>query len=72
MKDSCIEPLELDPIPLSYNPPIYGRAYYFTENGYKLRKFSIDEEKRDGKNYDDVPMSHEMCGKRFTRISAKG
>ena len=58
----------------SYNPPKYGRAYYFTEHGCQMRsvrQFSIDLERR-GQNHDDQPHDFEMCLKSFPQVSTKG
>jgi len=58
------------PIPGTYNPPKYGRAYYFTEHGSQvreMRKFPID---KGATNYDDIPAN--KCEKSFKQISHKG
>ncbi|CAC5425017.1 unnamed protein product [Mytilus coruscus] len=71
------QPDPANPQPGTYNPAKYGRAYYFSETGEKLRpvrKFTIDGEKRKNPAYDDPPLPHDNCEKYFskTQISARG
>ncbi|XP_069101637.1 uncharacterized protein [Argopecten irradians] len=54
----------------TYNPPKYGRAYYFSPSGAVLRnirKFSIDEKGAKNNESDDSPMSFETCHKLFSK-----
>lgn len=65
------------PQPGSYNPPKYGRAYYFNASGSRIRhvrSFAADGRTRSKKNYDDDPMPSESCSKDFPdpRASARG
>ena len=67
---SDVLPKPASPIPNTYNPPKYDRAYYFTEHGCQLKKkrrFNVDKGER---NYDDVP--GELCIKVFPQVSKKG
>lgn len=60
------------PIPNTYNPPKYGRAYYFTEHGCQIRemrKFSIDKDKKN-ENFDDTP--DKECNKSFLEVAKRG
>ena len=53
-------------IPGTYNPPKYGRAYYFTDHGHQvrqMRRFPIDKKIKHGQIYDDAPDTR--CEKRF-------
>ena len=55
-----------------YNPPKYGRAYYFTEDGQRMRTtrgFSIH--KKTSVNFDDVPDAN-RCQKSFPMVAKKG
>ena len=55
----------------SYNPPKYGRAYYFTKSGCQLRQmrlFDVDKDNRS--NYDDIP--GDPCNKIFPQVSKQG
>ena len=57
----------------SYNPPKYGRAYYFTKHGSQLRKmqsFPVDDGSQEKVNFDNVP--EEFCKKKFPQVSKKG
>ena len=63
MKD--VSPSSPDNILEPYNPPLRGRALYFTEHGGKIRntrKFTIDEEK-------DTPST---CNKKYPVVGKKG
>ena len=67
---SDVPPEPASPIPITYNSPKYGRAYYFTEHGCQLRKmrrFNVDKGEC---NYYDVP--GELCDKVFSQVSKKG
>ena len=58
----------------TYNPPKFGRAYYFTAHGCQLRnvrQFTIDHE-RSAQNHDDEPHQFERCSKSFPQVSTKG
>jgi len=60
-----------EPVPESYNPPKFGRAYYFSNHGCQLRqirRFPIDVGVKG--NFDDVPDVY--CAKRFPVVSKKG
>ena len=60
-----------NPILDSYNPPKFGRAYYFDPNGCqvrKARKFTIDS--KSNPNWDDI--SSVQCGKRYPQVTKKG
>ena len=60
------------PIPGTYNPAKYGRAYYFHQHGCqvrRMRQFSLEKDKKNG-NFDDDPDT--MCEKRFPVVSKKG
>ena len=64
-----------EPIPIdhTYNPPKFGRAFYFQNDGKqvrKMRKFTIDNQKKDSNNYDDKP--EEACNKIFPQVSKAG
>ena len=62
---------EIKPIPFSYNPARFGRAYYFTEHGMQvrsMRKFSMDDSRK--KNYDDAPTM--VCEKKFPNVTKSG
>ena len=80
---SCVNEMAITPpdpaIPQAgtYNPPKYGRAYYFSLTGEKLRpirKFEIDNERKINPAYDDPPLPNDLCEKYFskTHVSAKG
>ncbi|XP_057307007.1 uncharacterized protein LOC130645141 [Hydractinia symbiolongicarpus] len=61
------------PIPKTYNPAKYGRAYYFNTHGCqvrKMRQFTIDTKERIHANFDDPPDNG--CEKRFPTVSKKG
>lgn len=64
------------PVPGTYNPPKYGRAYYFSPTGSqvrKCRKFSMDKNRaEEHDNYDDEPASGEKCSKIYPKVSGKG
>ena len=68
--------VEPEPIPGTYNPPKYGRAYYFNAHGCQVRKvreFSIDKDKDKDKQqpiFDDKPDL--PCDKRYPVVSKKG
>ena len=69
---SNVPPLETRTIH-KYNPPKYGRAYYFSKSGNQIRKvrsFSIDLEKGPKENFDDTPDTH--CQKSYPIVSKKG
>jgi len=69
--ENDIEPEPAQPIDGSYNPPKYGRAYYFNADGKqlrRLRKFPVDD--TDTGNYDNAPDI--VCEKRFPQVSKKG
>ena len=69
-----VHPEEALPQIGTYNPPRFGRAYYFSHSGEKLRhlrKFTIDMESRN-KNHDDLPVGFEKCTKTYHQVSAKG
>ena len=75
LSTNTAEPADLQPG--TYNPAKYGRAYYFSQSGEKLRnarKFSIDTKKSDNNPYDDPPADFDKCDKYFskTSVSAKG
>ena len=60
------------PIADTYNPPKFGRAYYFSSHGCqvrRLRQFPIDARKK-GSNFDDSPDAY--CLKKFPQVSKKG
>lgn len=60
------------PIASTYNPPKFGRAYYFTEHGQQvreIRRFPIDNRKEPA-NFDNTP--DEICCKKFPQVSKKG
>ncbi len=62
------------PIRGSYNPPKFGRAYYFSPSGEKLRnvrKFTIDDD-NSHTNFDDQPDIHESCEKEFPGVTRHG
>lgn len=60
----------------TYNPPKYGRAYYFNPSGCQIRKchtFEIDQERSAGPdNYDDEPTAFERCRKIYPHVSGRG
>ena len=56
-------------IPGTYNPPKYGRAYYFTDHGHQVRQMRRGNRKH-GQIYDDAPDTR--CEKRFPQVSKKG
>ena len=60
-------------IPSTYNPPKYGRAYYFNEHGCQvrqMRKFSVDKGKHPNSTFDEAPAV--ICNKLFPRVSKQG
>ena len=64
-------------IPGTYNPPRYGRGLYFSPRGEQLRcmrKFTIDviNEKKQKKNYDDIPDDENICEKIYPNVSKAG
>ena len=65
---------EANPIPMSYNPPKNGRAYYFHPHGCQIRKvrpFSVDKTSTTTpKLYDDLPET--VCNKKYPQVSKKG
>ena len=69
--DHDVPPEQAQLIPRSYNPPQYGRAYYFENHGHQvrqMRKFSIDS--KSGQNFDDYPSV--KCEKIFPQVSKRG
>ncbi|XP_069108872.1 uncharacterized protein [Argopecten irradians] len=62
----------------TYNPPKYGRAYYFSPSGCSvrsIRNFTIDQGKTCRNTVaDDNPMPFETCNKLFSKVqvSARG
>lgn len=63
----------------TYNPAKFGRAYYFSPTGERLRnvrKFSIDaENNKNNANFDDSPADFDKCTKDYTTktdLNAKG
>ena len=72
---SDVPPAPANPIPGSYNPAKFGRAYYFSTHGQqvrRMRRFPADDESRKPRkeNFDDVPDI--ICQKRFPQVSKKG
>ena len=70
--DSDVVPIPPEPIPSTYNPAKFGRAYYFHEHGCQIRKmrtFTADKT-AEHKNFDNVPAT--LCNKRFPEVSKKG
>ena len=64
------EPVSIDHI---YNPPKFGRAFYFQNDAKKvrkMRKFNIDSQNKDSNNYYDKP--DESCKKIFPQLSNTG
>lgn len=62
------------PVPMlsSYNPPKFGRAYYFTDHGNQvreMRRFPIDGVNKTA-IFDDAPDIR--CEKRFPQVSKSG
>ncbi|XP_065653453.1 uncharacterized protein LOC136080565 isoform X2 [Hydra vulgaris] len=56
----------------TYNPPRFGRAYYFEKHGCQIRKmrmFSVDKSSNNNL-FDDIPS--EICNKLFPQVSKKG
>ena len=73
------EPEHANPQIGTYNPPKFGRAYYFNKDGFKLRdvrKFSIDCENNASKriDHDDMAPEFERCQKLYSKVnvSARG
>lgn len=67
IEQNSIRPEIASPISQSYNPPKFGRAYYFEENGRQVRrprKFSIDKE-NDKKDSVDDELSMGQCSKNY-------
>ena len=65
-------PEDSSPIPHTYNPPKFGRAYYFASHGQQvrqIRRFNIDSKSNSG-NFDDTPEL--VCSKAFPQVSKKG
>ena len=62
-----------DPIPGTYNPERFGRAYYFTSTGEQVRNMPMYDinSKCSSANYDDPPSS-ESCQKKYPEVSRKG
>ncbi|XP_057302291.1 uncharacterized protein LOC130636556 isoform X1 [Hydractinia symbiolongicarpus] len=66
-----IDAVAAAPLENTYNPPRFGRAYYFTEHGKQLREVrSFPVDTKDQQNFDDTP--DEICQKRFPQVSKKG
>ena len=70
---------QADPQHGTYNPAKFGRAYYFSPTGERLRnvrKFSIDaESNKNNANFDDTPADFDKCTKDYiskTDLNAKG
>ena len=75
LEEHMVVPEVPAPIPGSYNPPKYGRFYYFRSDGKQVRRgrpFSIDD-KNTAKQieFDDVPYGPH-CRKFYPKVSAKG
>ncbi|KAH3800675.1 hypothetical protein DPMN_154313 [Dreissena polymorpha] len=57
----------------TYNPAVYGHAYYFNKKGLKLRnmrKFTIDNDNSSKKNvdHDDPTLDFERCQKLYSKV----
>ena len=74
LEEQMVMPEEPIAIAGSYNPPKYGRFYYFRPDGKQVRRgrpFSIDGHSGKQNEYDDVP-DGPHCRKFYPKISAKG
>ncbi|XP_047139988.1 uncharacterized protein LOC124815374 [Hydra vulgaris] len=69
---SDVEPNNAEVIEGTYNPPRYGRAYYFEKHGCQIRKMRVFSADKSSSNnmFDDVPS--EICNKLFPQVSKKG
>ena len=62
-----------EPVPIdhTYNPPKFGRTFYFQNDGKKvskMRTFTIDNQERDSNNYNDKP--EETCNKIYAQVGS--
>nr|XP_047137215.1 uncharacterized protein LOC105847614 isoform X3 [Hydra vulgaris] len=67
-----VQPQNAEVIKDTYNPPRFGRAYYFEKHGCQIRKmrmFSVDKSSNNNL-FDDIPS--EICNKLFPQVSKKG
>nr|XP_047124683.1 uncharacterized protein LOC124807139 isoform X2 [Hydra vulgaris] len=69
---SDVQPNNAEVIEGTYNPPRYGRAYYFEKHGCQIRKMRLfSADKNSNSNlFDDIPS--EICNKVFPQVSKKG
>nr|XP_047139907.1 uncharacterized protein LOC100198017 isoform X1 [Hydra vulgaris] len=67
-----VPPKKAEVIEGTYNPPRFGRAYYFEKHGSQIRKMRMFSADKSANNnlFDDVPS--EICNKVFPQVSKKG
>ena len=61
-----VTPMEASPIPGSYNPAKFGRAYYFRPDGLQIRQFR--QFNIDARNLSNDDHSDDQCTKRYPMV----